>query len=273
MSLIEPKIVCIMPCYNAEKTLAKAIESVTKQNYSNWELIIVDDASTDKSVKIAKKYLKDSRVTLLQNKTNRGCYYSRNRALYHVKDKEWDWFTVHDSDDTSHPDRFGIIMAHAFHGKYDYLYSCANGNRYNFSKRKLEYKKWNNAVGISFVSYNLFTTLGFFDPNTRFSADSEYEYRYLVILTSNLSQKLNTNNIDDVQNYCYENKVFMNKLDIKYSYLYTCGFVPGANLTHVHSYENRVKYRDSFETKWGNGGVAIEKFYQNFEPQPEDIIL
>ena len=53
MSLIEPKIICIIPCYNAEKTLAKAIESVTKQNYTNWKLIIVDDASTDKSVNVA----------------------------------------------------------------------------------------------------------------------------------------------------------------------------------------------------------------------------
>ena len=88
MSLVEPKIVCIMPCFNRKDTIAKAIESVIHQNYTNWELIIVDDASTDGSTKIIKKYLADKRITLLQNQNNRGCFYSRNRALFYIKNLE-----------------------------------------------------------------------------------------------------------------------------------------------------------------------------------------
>ena len=271
MNLTEPKIICIMPCYNAEKTLAMAIESVTKQNYTNWKLIIVDDASTDKSVNVAKKYLKDSRITLLQNKTNRGCYYSRNRALYHVKDQEWDWFTVHDADDTSHPDRFSIYMAYSFHGSYDYLYSCGSGNRFNFTKQKLEYVKKDSFVGIAWISKRLFDQIGYFDSTTRFSGDSEYEHRNLVIITSIFGTKLNTNDISEVEKYCFSNKIALGKLDISYSYLYTCGFTPGQNLTQIVSSKERLEYRNTFENKWGKGEILIDDFYIPFTPEQEDL--
>ena len=103
------KILCIIPCYNAEGTLKAAIESIIQQSYTNWELVIVDDASIDKSYKIARSYAKKHpNITALKNHTNQGCYYSRNRALYHMKDKEWDIFTVHNANDTSTHNRFQI---------------------------------------------------------------------------------------------------------------------------------------------------------------------
>ena len=52
------KILCIIPVYNAQNTLKGAIESITNQSYTNWELVIVDDASTDRSYKIAQSYAK-----------------------------------------------------------------------------------------------------------------------------------------------------------------------------------------------------------------------
>lgn len=53
----------VMPCYNAEKYIASAIESVIKQTYPYWELIIVDDCSKDNSASIIKEYSqKDSRI-------------------------------------------------------------------------------------------------------------------------------------------------------------------------------------------------------------------
>ena len=57
----------IMNCYNGEAFLKKALESVLRQNYQNWELIIVDDCSTDNSVEIAKGYeVKDRRIKLIE---------------------------------------------------------------------------------------------------------------------------------------------------------------------------------------------------------------
>jgi glycosyltransferase involved in cell wall biosynthesis len=95
-----------MPVYNSEKTLAMAIESVINQSYRNLKLIIVDDASTDNSVIIAKKYLNDQRVSLFINEKNMGAYYSRNAGLYLYKDQEWGYFTTHDSDDISFEHRY-----------------------------------------------------------------------------------------------------------------------------------------------------------------------
>lgn len=60
---MEPLVSIIMPCYNAEKYISQAIESVRNQTYSNWELIIVNDCSKDNSVEIISKYIEvDSRI-------------------------------------------------------------------------------------------------------------------------------------------------------------------------------------------------------------------
>ena len=63
------KISIIMPVWNEEKYLSKAIDSVLNQTFNDWELIIVNDASTDKTEKIAEKYTKeDKRITLINHK-------------------------------------------------------------------------------------------------------------------------------------------------------------------------------------------------------------
>ncbi|MBQ8098635.1 MAG: glycosyltransferase family 2 protein [Bacteroidaceae bacterium] len=63
----------IMPMHNSERFLATAIESVMAQTYSHWELLIIDDFSTDNSVAIAKEYARrESRIRLLKNKTRKG---------------------------------------------------------------------------------------------------------------------------------------------------------------------------------------------------------
>ena len=274
MGLIEPKIICIMPCYNAEKTLAKAIESVINQNYSNWELIIIDDASTDKSVQIATKYLKNGKVTLLQNKTNKGCYYSRNRGLYHVKDKEWDWFTIHDSDDTSHPDRFSIYMAVTYNTNIQYMYSAGSGTRWGVSENKLVFKKLKRGIGTAFIHNDVFTKiLGYFNSNMRFGADSEYEFKYLQVVSTIINNEIGLDDAKSIINYCIKNKKFIGGLDTKYCYLYNFGYTAGKNLTQIVPSSERKQYKDNYQKKWGQGGLSLTDFYQNFAPHPEDIIL
>ena len=63
----------IMPCHNGEKYLRQAVDSVLAQTYADWELLIIDDASTDGSAAVAKEYCaKDSRVRLLHTKCSTG---------------------------------------------------------------------------------------------------------------------------------------------------------------------------------------------------------
>lgn len=85
----------VMPSYNSEKYIKDSIQSVLNQTYTNWELLIVDDCSTDKTVEIIKSF-KDERIMLFQNDTNSGAAISRNWALREAKGK---WIAFLDSDD------------------------------------------------------------------------------------------------------------------------------------------------------------------------------
>ena len=91
----------LMTAYNREKYIAEAIESVLASSYSNFELIIVDDCSTDGTVEIARKYIeKDNRIKLYINETNLGDYPNRNRIAKLAKAK---FITYVDSDDIIYP--------------------------------------------------------------------------------------------------------------------------------------------------------------------------
>ena len=97
-----PKVSIIMPVYNAEKYVSEAIESVRNQSYENWELIIVDDGSTDRSPEIIDAYSrKDPRIKSLHQK-KQGVSMARNFALCQT---HGEYVTFIDSDDVYHPDR------------------------------------------------------------------------------------------------------------------------------------------------------------------------
>lgn len=95
-----------MPVYNREQFIKFAIDSILNQSYSNIELIIYDDGSTDNTVKIIKSYQKiDKRVKLLVGDKNRGVGYARNQLLKACNTKFAIW---QDSDDVSSPNRIQI---------------------------------------------------------------------------------------------------------------------------------------------------------------------
>jgi Glycosyltransferases involved in cell wall biogenesis len=99
----KPLISVMMACYNAELYIEQAIESILNQTYKNFELIIVDDGSTDNSTEIIKNLAKnDRRVKLYYNKENKGQVYTRNRML---KIALGEYLAVMDADDVSCPER------------------------------------------------------------------------------------------------------------------------------------------------------------------------
>lgn len=98
-----PLISVIMPAYNAEKTLAQAVDSVLAQTYQQLELIIVNDCSQDNTLKIAQTYAEqDARVRVLTNEQNAGVSKTRHRAVEAAKG---DWIAFLDSDDAWAPDK------------------------------------------------------------------------------------------------------------------------------------------------------------------------
>lgn len=92
-----------LPFYNAEKYLALAIESVLQQTYTDWELLLLDDGSTDNSLSIAQSYAqKDSRIRVLSDSKNRKSGYRHNQAAQLTKTK---YLAKMDADDIMHPNR------------------------------------------------------------------------------------------------------------------------------------------------------------------------
>lgn len=100
----------ITPVFNCENYIEATIDSILNQTYTNWELILVDDCSTDKSVAIIQvKYLQDSRIQLIQNTSNLGAAGSRNNGITASKGK---YICFLDSDDFWKPTK--LELQHAF---------------------------------------------------------------------------------------------------------------------------------------------------------------
>lgn len=87
----------LTPTYNTEKFIRETIESVQNQTYQNWEMILVDDASTDQTVKIISNFAeKDNRIKLFKLSENRGNGFARNTALEKASGK---YIAYLDADD------------------------------------------------------------------------------------------------------------------------------------------------------------------------------
>lgn len=106
----------IMPSYNTAKFISKTIESVLEQTYKNWELLIVDDCSTDNTDEIVSKY-DDDRIIYLKNKKNSGAAVSRNKALKNAKGK---WIAFLDSDDLWYPTKLEEQIKYMKKNKYSF---------------------------------------------------------------------------------------------------------------------------------------------------------
>ena len=93
-----PLVTVFIPMYKSEQYISECIDSILNQTYKNLEILVIDDGSTDNSVNIIKSYT-DPRIRLLQNESNKGIPYTRNRGLQELKGK---YLAVMDSDDISY---------------------------------------------------------------------------------------------------------------------------------------------------------------------------
>lgn len=161
-----------MPLYNTAKFLEAAVESVLQQTYQNFELIIVNDCSTDNSLEVLRQYNNHPKVSVISNSKNRGCYFSRNRALKLAEEKEWEFFTIHDSDDLSDISRFTKILKH-----FQDPSVLGVKPTYVAVTPELKPKRVHAGEGQSFFRRVVFDKiLGYYD-NTNFSGDTDYWWR------------------------------------------------------------------------------------------------
>ena len=109
MQVQQPLVSVLMTAYNREKFIAEAIESVLSSTYNNFELIIVDDCSTDATVRIARVYeTKDHRVKVYVNSKNLGQFANRNMAASYATGK---YIKYVDSDDIIYPHSLAFMAS------------------------------------------------------------------------------------------------------------------------------------------------------------------
>ena len=102
-----PLVSVIVPLYNHEKYIEQAIQSVVSQTYQSWELIIIDDGSSDLSVKKARTYT-DRRIHLY-GQENQGAHHAINRGLSMA---EGEYLAILNSDDKYEPERLSKMVAY-----------------------------------------------------------------------------------------------------------------------------------------------------------------
>lgn len=274
------KFLIVMPVYNKDFILEQCINSVLSQSYNNFNLVMVNDCSTDRSYEIMKKFQNDHRVVILNNEKNMGCYYTRNRAIDYFKKQDWDIFAIHDADDISEIDRLKSV-ADIFENRenmayipkiikipYFKLFKIMQGNVNNFNKDIFEtlnnkYKKniksmiskemsWidpTNGVGQAFYSRGMFEKLGFFDQ-VKFSGDDEYLER-----AKKLCQ------LDSGYSIVYQNEE---------EYLRYISIIYENNLTKIYQLDARNDYLNSYRSRI-LGINNVESLYVDFNNVDDEV--
>lgn len=139
----------ILPVYNSENFILKTIESILKQNFKSWRLMIVDDNSLDNSYNIIKNnysiYIKKKKFFLYQNSINRGQGFSRNLLLTKTKAK---YIAFIDSDDFWKPNKLSEQINFMKENKYDFTFTDYKVLKAN--------KKISTIKASNFFNYNNF---------------------------------------------------------------------------------------------------------------------
>ena len=145
---MEELITIITPVYNCEKLIRETIDSVQKQTYKNWEMILVDDCSGDNSEEIIKEIIKeDNRVKYFKLEENSGAAVARNYALEKSKGR---FIAYLDADDLWRKNKLEVQVK--FMLDNNYAFSCTD-----YEKIDEEGKSLNKIVKIpKKVNYNLF---------------------------------------------------------------------------------------------------------------------
>lgn len=155
-----PLVSIVMPSYNSDATISDSIQSVLNQSYTNWELIITDDCSSDNTLLIIEHYIGlDQRIKLIKNVSNFGAGFSRNKSIEMAKGK---YIAFLDSDDIWNADKLSKQISFMEKGQYLFTFSSyqkfsnkGNG-RVVFAPPSVSYNKllYSNVIGCLTAVYN-----------------------------------------------------------------------------------------------------------------------
>ena len=107
LTAARPAVSVLLTAFNRERFIGPAIESVLVQTFTDFELLVVDDGSTDGTVEVVRRYLSDPRVRLVQNEWNLGQFPNRNHAASLARGE---YLKYHDSDDLMYPHNLSVMV-------------------------------------------------------------------------------------------------------------------------------------------------------------------
>ena len=145
----EQLVSIIIACYNSEKYLSETINSVLNQTYKNWELLLVDDCSTDNTISVIEPFQKkDTRIKLFRQRQNSGAAVTRNKAIKEAKGR---FIAFLDSDDLWLPQKLekqiGFMLKNGYsltHTAYEIIEN--NGKATNKTIRSKPVLTYNNML-------------------------------------------------------------------------------------------------------------------------------
>lgn len=254
----------VLPIYNGEKYMRESIDSIIAQTYENWELIIIDDCSTDATASIAAEYVeRDSRIRYYKNEQNLRLPRSLNRGFSLTKGAYLTWTS---DDNLFEPEAFSKLLNSLKENKADFIFTSydvidENGKYISTVEIQKDYKDLIigfNVVGACFLyTRNVYNTVGDYQHGKILVEDFDYWQRIfakfnvialdevLYKYRTHSSSLTGTNSLARVKSAVLEciinNKPIFKKLSLAKRYYYFAG-VHSCNLA-IGAHKIDFKYR------------------------------
>ena len=244
----------IIPVYNVEKYLTKCLDSVINQTYSNLEIILVDDGSTDRSGVICDEYAGlDERIKVIHNK-NSGVSSARNTG---IKICKGDFIAFIDSDDYVDKKYIVSLLEPLMKDNYDFVF-CGFLEFYVKSKKKsyhlLSDKELNDLTGVFFKDYHIFQQLLLYPWIKLYKRDIIFnnDLWFPEDLTDGEDQFFNFSYFEKVKKYKYVNQAL-------YIYCHRPGISLSSQKTLQSYYSNLKKLKREKEFYKKNNIACYDK--------------
>jgi len=181
----------IIPCYNSQDTIIRALTSVVNQTFSDFEIIIVDDGSIDETKKVLDTYLKEQTISYRYiYQKNKGPSSARNNAVSNSSGK---YLAFLDADDEWHPKKLEIQYQYIIKYSSKFLSCKFTLSEYSRFLDQIEHKKYNfrdfltsnrTSTPCTIIEKEVFVDIGGFDETLKYSED------YNLWLKASLQEEL-----------------------------------------------------------------------------------
>ena len=174
----------ILPNYNSSKTIMATVNSIVRQSYNNWELIIVDDCSNHETKNILSKF-KNKKIKIFYLKKNSGTAYCRNFA---IRKSNANYLAFIDSDDLWHKNKLKLQINYMKKNNYSFTYTNYKTFKKNYAHKHIinpPKKLWfdsfikNTSIGTSTMIIKKSLAKGIKFPNTQICEDYYYKCQLL----------------------------------------------------------------------------------------------